>query len=454
MKTTFTNINPEIQKKFTHGFRWTLFGSVVYETLKIIHCLLLMKLLSTVDYGAMGSLFSLIYLVTYIADLGATNSIPPFLHIFVQSRSTFKSFLIRYSLIPHTPLLFICATGGTIFALSKLSPLPYLFIIPAIIILETIRSFMRVLLHTTFQAKRAVVVELTILILYLFTIWAPFVIFNSPITLNRIFIPHLVDSIITVACFAFLIMKFYKTLPIDESKHLPATLAKRLLITRLFNYLLRVSRNMFTSNFLTPLFAIKFGLAAAGVFYFASILANAIQAMVKAVIGYSGNALLASIKESGQSVKKEAFNILCQKLIRLTAPFVIFLAINHKAIIKLSVAPNATSHTISLCLLFLIISFSEFFFILYEQFYVIEEAANKLFFFKLLELSIFYGLITSEVISSPATTLVGLICIRLVSFTIIAINAFYYWRIKPSFKANISYLAGWTAVSLIVAFFW
>jgi hypothetical protein len=211
---------------------------------------------------------------------------------------------------------------------------------------------------------------------------------------------------------------------------------------------------MFTSNFLTPLFAIKFGLASAGIFYFASTLANAIQAMVKSVIGYSGNALLASIKESGQAAKKEAFNILCQKLIKLTAPFIIFLAINHKAITTLSSAHTVTSHTISLCLLFLIISFSEFFFILYEQFYIIEEAANKLFFFKLLELSIFYGLITSEVISSPVTTLIGLICIRFVSFTIIAINAYYYWHIRPNLKSNLSYLAGCAALSLIVYFFW
>lgn len=454
MKNVFTNINPDIQKKFQREFRWTLVGSIIYETLKITHCLLLMKLLSNTDYGSMGSLFSLIYLVTYIADLGATNSIPPFLHLFVQCRSTFKSFLIRYSLIPHIPLLLLCATGGTLFAMSKLPNLPYLIIIPSLIILETIRSFLRVLLHTTFQAKRAVVVELAIFIPYLISIWAPYLIFKSPITLNHIFTPHLIDSIITVGCFSFLVAKFYKTLPIDDSKHLPPTLAKRLLITRLFNYLLRVSRNMFTSNFLTPLFAIKFGLASAGIFYFASILANAIQAMVKSVIGYSGNALLASIKESGQAAKKEAFNILCQKLVKLTAPIIIFLAINHKAIIKLSAAHTTTSHTISLCLLFLVISFSEFFFILYEQFYIIEEAANKLFFFKLLELSIFYGLITSEIISSPATTLVGLICIRLVSFTIIATNAFYYWHIRPSFKSNISYITAWVALSLIVSFFW
>lgn len=452
MKILAQNIHPDLQKKFQRGFRWTLAGSIIYETLKSSHCLLLTRFLVTEDYGAMGSLFSLIYLVTYIADLGATNSIPPFLNVFTQSRATFKSFILKYSLLPHTPLLAVCAIGATIFATSKLTYLPYVIIIPALIILETIRSFLRVLLHTTFQAKRAVVVELTILILYLISIWGPFLLTGHPITLNHIFIPHLIDSIITVICFSFLIAKFYQTLPIDDSKKLPENLASRLLSTRLFNYLLRVSRNMFTSNFLTPLFAIKFGLASAGIFYLASTLANAIQAMVKSVIGYSGNALLASIKNSSHAVKKEAFDILCQKLTKLAAPFIIFIAINHQAIIKLSSAHTASSHTLSLCLLFLIISFSEFFFILYEQFYIIEEAANKLFFFKLLELTIFYSLITSEVITSPVTTLIGLIAIRLVSFTIIASNAYYYWKIRPRFKPNIYYIIFWIGFSVMVSF--
>ena len=273
-------------------------------------------------------------------------------------------------------------------------------------------------------------------------------------TLNCIFIPHLIDSTSAVIIFAFLIRRYYKTLPNSPEHKLPPSLAKRLMTTRLFNYLLRVSKNMFTQNLLTPLFAVKFGLTSAGLFYFASIVISSIQSVVKAVIGYSGNSLLANIKQSPQSVKKEAFNVLSQKLIKLVAPILLFLIINHRGIIKLSYRHDATSYTISLSLLYLIISFTEFFFILYEQFYIIEEAANKLFFFKLFEFAIFYGLITSSIVSNPIITLVGLIVLRLISFFIIAFNAYYLWKIKPNLTTNISYLIICIIISVLVSFLW
>ncbi len=446
-----TSIQPNIQAQFKRSLRWTLSGSLIYETIKFAHCFLLLQLLPQAIYGVMGSLFSLIYLTTYIADLGATNSIPPFFHLFTQSKYDFKRFLLVFSLAPHLPILCVCAAGATIFASIKFSTLPYILLIPTIIILETTRSFLRLLLHTTFQAKRAVAVEVILFLLYLGIIWIPYLIFESPITLNKIFIPHLIDSALAVALFSLLIRKYYKRLHPAKESTLPHNLAKRLAVTRLFNYLLRVGRNFFTSNFLTPLFAIKFGLSTAGLFYFASTLINAIQAVVKSVIGYSGNALLANLKTSTQESKREAFVLLSQKLILVLAPFIIVLSTNYKSILRLSRIGDITSYTMALALLFMILAFLEFFFVLYEQFYIIEEAANKLFYFKLFEFALFYGLISSAVTSNPVATLIGLIVIRVTSLIIIALNAFYWWKIKPNFKTNLWYLFSWVIVALVLA---
>lgn len=444
--------NHLIQQQFTRSFRWTLAGSITYEVLKTAHCFFLLQLLPPAIYGAMGSLFSLIYLVTYIADMGATNSLPPFINLATQSKQTFKRFLFSFSLFPHLPIIIACATIATYFAAIKLNFLPFLFIIPLIIILETIRSFLRLLLHTIFQAKRIVLAELAIFIAYATAIWIPYLFSGIKPTLNQIFIIHLCDSAIIVTVFATLTHKYYTKLPNNTEASFPENIRQRLIKTRLFNYLLRVTRNMFTSNFLTPLFAIKFGLASAGLFYFASTLASSIQAIVKSVIGYSGNALLANIKNSPQNVKTDAFNTLCQKLMSIVAPIIIFLAINHKTIIKLGTSGNQTSFTLSLSLLFLIISFTEFFFVLYEQFYIIEEAANKLFYFKIFELAAFYGLITSDLTSSPITTLVGLIVIRMISFLVIATNAYATWQIKPRYKTSKKSLITSIVVALSFAY--
>jgi hypothetical protein len=76
---------------------------------------------------------------------------------------------------------------------------------------------------------------------------------------------------------------------------------------RASNYLLRLSRNIFAVHFLTPLFAFQFGLKTAGLFFFASKLAKIVSAVVKLSIGYSGNGLLARVKNQDLETKCAVF---------------------------------------------------------------------------------------------------------------------------------------------------
>jgi len=446
-KPSMTNNETKIEthfttsiKKFNHGFRWSLFGSLTYEILKTAHCFLLLKLLDAQVYGVVGSLFSIIYLSTYIADFGATNSCTPYLAVWTENKKNFKKLLWRYFLAPHIIILTTCSGIVTYFAVQKFATItnpPYLFLIPGIIILEAIRSFLRMFLYTVFKNKIIVITEVTIFICYISAIWIAHFFFAIPLTYNLIFVPHFIDSLFSVVLLSLAVYKYYKTLP-DTEENIKPSLWKRIATTRIFNYLLRLSRHMFTSNVFTPLFAIKFGLKAAGIFYFASTVANVLNAVIKLTFGYTGGALLATLKDSPQQEKVTAFNYLCQRLMMVVAPIVIFLTINHKALIALSSAPNIASTVIGLSLLYLIITFTEFFFLLYEQFYIIEEATGKLFLFKLFEFAVFYGVIATAT-SSIVTTLLSVIIIRLVSFSIIAINAFYLWKITPTFKTNIRY---------------
>ncbi len=469
-------------QKFICAFHWNLIGSISYESLKVLHCFLLFTKLDSATCGFVGSLFSIIYLITRIADFGATNSIPPFHKLFTRNKENFRYFLVRYSLIPHLPLIL----GGVIivalipffgpFADALKIHLPsaiknifdalanwaapltinnmtlYLVVLPLIIILETIRSFFRQFLHTIFQSKTIVIAELIIFLGYLAATWIPNIIYGYPLTLNLIFIPHLADSVLALIVFMIMVHNFYQTLPEGHSD-LPPHLWKRVAATKSFNYLLRVTRHMFTSNFLTPLFAIKFGLKAAGVFYFASTLANTAQAIVRSIVNYSGGALFASLKDASQREKKQAFDLIAKKLVRIVAPCIIFMIINYRSIIRLGQSGEITDVTFSIALLFLIISFTEFFFILYEQFYIIEEAAEKLLVFKLFEVAIFYGLVTMSPSDSQVATLISIIFIRILSFAVIAINAYYNWKIMPNFMTNYRLALISVVVSLVASYF-
>ncbi len=439
-----------VNKQYATSFRWTLSGSFVYEACKVSHCILLMQCMPTALYGTMGSIFSIIYLVTYIADLGATNSLPPFIHVMNKSQSNFKTFLIKYSLLPHAPLIIGCAGIATYIAATKFTDLPFLWLIPSIICLETVRTFLRMLLHTTFLTKYVVSIEIAILFAYLIMTWVPVVVFGCPVTLNTVFIPHLIDSMLCVAAFVVLVITHQRSLP-----KAPCTIKNplpiRLLKMRLFNYMLRVTRNMFTSNFLTPLFAWRFGLVSAGTFYIASIIVNALQSVIKSTVWYPGNALLANVKEESQAVKMEAFTSINNKLISMLAPIIIIIGLNIDSIIKISRLPNITNESIALALLFLFVSFAEFFFLLYEQLYIMEEAASKLFLFKLTELLTLYILVQHNIVTSPVTTLVALIIVRSVSFAVIAANAWSTWQVSLKFYASRWVIAASVATGLLVS---
>jgi hypothetical protein len=211
---------------------------------------------------------------------------------------------------------------------------------------------------------------------------------------------------------------------------------------------LRLSREVFTANFLTPFFAVKFGFEYAGIFYLAAVIAHSIQSVLKISVGYLGNAILANLKNSSQSEKKRAFELLTQKLSTLIIPILIILFINHGKILSYANYATLNAATIGLALLFLTIQILDFILSLYEQFYIMEEASIKFFFYKILEFVLFYLFISYSAHSkSLATILFGIISIKMMSFAIISLNAYSNWKIKPKFKANPFYVT----LSVIIA---
>jgi hypothetical protein len=224
----------------------------------------------------------------------------------------------------------------------------------------------------------------------------------------------------------------------------------RVFKARIFSYsAVQVTKNLFTGNFLTPFFATLFGLEQAGLFTLANHIADAVKSIIKVTILFSGNALLAQIKTASLNIKREAFALLGQKLNTVIYPIVIFLIINYKPLLRFKMATNITGTTLLLTLIFLIITFMEYFFLIYEQFYIVEEQAHRLLIFKLLELSLFYFFVTFHSLPTPATALLGLLAIRVLTFTIIAANAYLIWKIKPNFKIKPKYLLIYLGFSLL-----
>ncbi|MBD3273111.1 hypothetical protein GF385_02055 [Candidatus Dependentiae bacterium] len=269
--------------------------------------------------------------------------------------------------------------------------------------------------------------------LFLTALWMPTFIAKKTITINRVFVLHLINSILALIFFTKFIHKFYKKLP-NKNKSTKGII-KRIIKTRWFSYSTHITKNFFNGNFLTPFFAANFGLIEAGIFNIANQLAESLKALTKATVIFSGGGLFSKFKQAPLKIKKRAFKILCKNLNKIIYPIIIFITINYKFIFKFS-EQNITSFATTMALLFFIITGTEFFFMAYEQFYIVEESVAKLFIFKLMELILFYSVINSKFLTNPILILLGLVIVKLISFSILAINAYSKWKLKPYFKIN------------------
>ncbi len=446
------DISP-LKRKFQLACRWILCGSILFESGKVIHNFFLIKFLSNnAFFGIIGSLFSMVYLTARIIDLGATNSVPPYWRQFTKSKQNFFSLLFNYFFLPSIPLAIIAPFVALHFFSTKFPDANiYWFLIPILIVLEAIRSFFRLFLHVAGKTSKVVGFELFAFVVFVTAIWGPLLFLNANPTLNQLFIPFLIDTIISVLYMTYLARQVYKRLPNEEGT-IQRSIWKKLSQVRALNLLLRAGRDIFASNLLTPLFAIKCGLAQAGLFYFASQLARLLQEVLKGPLIYSGNAMLAELKEGSIHHKKAAFSELSLKLMTILTPIIIFLIINYQALLRLAKDNSATGLTINFTLLFLLITLSESLFIMYEQFYIIEEATTKLFLFKIIDFSLFYILIFSQETLTPIPALLAIIGIRALSFTLIAVNAYFTWRILPNIRVGWSYVINWTIAALAASY--
>jgi hypothetical protein len=456
MQTLNTERIPqEIQQKFRLVFYWNLIGSFIYESLKTGYNFLLLATVTPFIYGLTGSTLSLIYFFMRIADIGTSNSLAPFLLMLTQSKSAFKKIALKHLFIPMLGAsLLIALIAPSIYLIStKVPNYTILTVIPILIILETIRGCERTLLNVLFKSKTVVIIELSSLVIYLSLVWLPYIFYTRELTIKSILIPHVIDSVACVLIFSSIIFKVYKALPNTDQDPKIKKIGKRIFVTRFFNFILKATRELFSNNFLTPLFASQFGLYQAGIFYFAGSIATSFQSVIKVGLNYPTNALFANLRTHHSNLKKQAFSLSCQKLVTLLAPFIIFILISHNAALRLSSSVAIIPKAFIFFILFQTITIIEFFVTLYEQFYVVEEAAHKIAFYRIFETALMLSIVFFAPKHSITNMLIQLIVIKAVSLAAIAVHTYYLWKITPKFNVSARFLIGCATAAIIAMLF-
>lgn len=424
-------------KTFLYDFKLNVYGSITFELLKIAHELALFSTIPMSLYGLKGFLFSILYLSISLADFGFVSGLAPLIKSATQNKKTFSQFLFR-SFAIQIPLFYAAGFFAAQFAQHKFGTINFpLSIISLLIVTEGVRMFLRALLHTTFTTKPTIIAELSITSLYLLSVWTGHLLFKLPISLKLIFFPYATTSIIAVMVLLYLVFKFYKTLESSNQSVIKQPSTYSIFTTRITAYALTTPKKLFTGNFIIPLLSGFVGLEKLALIKYASYVAESAHSIIKATVGFSGNALLSALSQTKQHVKRIAFALISQKLAMLFYALICFIIFSIPTLNKLWDNNTTSQLTIMYTLLFLILIMMDHLFLMYEQFYLMERQAHKLLLIRSLELILFYGALYYFTQTNSIFLLLSLIAVRSMSFITLAIHGFNNWGLIPSISISL-----------------
>lgn len=434
----------ELYKRFTHSIAWNTLESVVYQLCFLAHQLLLFSVTDRTTYGLIGTFFSITYLIVTITNCGLDVSVAPFFTIITQSKDQFKKFFLM-QLVPELCIvttLFLAAMIKHIFFSSLTLPCdvgtPFLIILGTLVFFEGAKKTLRMILHLAFLNDKTTFVEIANIIMYVSLVWTSYLLGN-PISLYLIFIPMLIVSATSCLMLFVFVYDYYATLPDKSTSKIEiGSLQWRILQSRFFNFFNQISHMIFSSNFLVPFFALFFGLHQAGVLKLLASITHSITTIVQKAFGISSNILLSHIKDESDVVKKNIFFMITNHLNQVIYGILLFFIINHKTIMGISAIAN-TGTTWSIAYLFMFISFSETFFIAYENFFITHEKAGYLFLFNMIIMSIVMCIMMNMHLFSQLMLLLAIIAVRIFAFSTLGLLSFYQWRIKPALAINPRY---------------
>ena len=435
----------ELYRQFSRSIAWNALESISYQLLLLCHQIALFKMSSSATYGLIGSLFSLTSLIVTITNFGLDITLSPFYKLLTQSKQKFRTILIQQLLLEYALLGVLIISGLIAKSLLPQSwgihqlTINMILLLILLICFEGAKKTLRMLLQLGFLNHTTAIVEIITIISYISLVWLGYFI-GFPITLELVFIPMLLVSIVSTLILSLYVYSYYKSLPNHSSLDIPSDLGGRIFRSRFFNFLNQISHMVFSSNFLVPFFALQFGLAQAGLLKLVSAITHCITVILQKVFGLSSSLLLSHLKNDDLATKQHAFLTITNRLNQVLYGIIIFLIFNFETLLNLS-SFSGSNLTFTLAYLFLIISFSENFFIAYEKFYIAEEKAEHLFFFNLLVMGALGTIIWFSIYFSQMTILLSIIAIRICAFSCISIISLYRWNIKPALKIQPLYFA-------------
>lgn len=362
-------------EKLHYGLRWNALESISYQSLLLIHNIVLFSLIPQQLYGIIGSLFSLVYLTISITNFGFDITLPAYFSHATKNKQSFREIIIIHYVPEFFLLMALCLTflflpGIHANFFKHFIVHPTLAIIVCLIILsEALKKTCRIILHLSFLNKLTTMVELISIGVYLTMVWTQ-ILWGTPITVMLFFIPMLITSCISTLIYGFYIYELYQTLPSDTSAS-PAINHKKIIINRLCNYSTHLSNSLFSYNLLVPLCALAYTLEMAALLKISSTILHAITSCFRSIFGSTSEAVFSYAKNNGIEEKRSILYSINNKsnIFLLTTFFMSIVFVGFLSFLNF----NYNSYCMYVMVCIIALQFMEHALFIHEKFFIAEE---------------------------------------------------------------------------------
>lgn len=423
--------------KFLYGLRWGSFESIAYETLLLIHQIALCKVLGITEYGKVGTIISLIYLTARILNFGLDLSFAPFFKEAITSKHHFKKIVgwqvaIQAAIYIVGPYILyqiiIYFNVQTKLSSDIIGSALLLIAMLLTIASEAIQRTLKNILYLTFDNKLIALVTITKIIWYISFIWIMYAcgLHLTPLLLT---LPLLISELAAMYWYSTSVIHFYTTLP-DSHDPLPQHILPRIIRVRAYSFITQIITQAYSSNFLIPTFALFFSMKQAGALTLVSSISYYITEIIKRTFGASSTAVFSHIKHSEHQDKQHLFGKISALLYYFLLLIGLIIFLHYKKCVHFF-SPDCQMSDWMPAYLFLIIHFSEHFFLPYKKFFIAHEQSKLLSILETLDLVLVFASLQLWWSYSSTAAFVAVIGVRCMIGVAYVASAYYLWNIRP-----------------------
>lgn len=426
----------ELPSYFYFGIKWNSLEVIVYNALLILHQTILFYACKSSTFGLIATVFSSVYLSITIFNLGLDKSLTTFFKTISNDKKDFISIFIYQVVVQFIIILFF----AFLFYLLKFKIPGFnlltkyeIFLIIGIFISESFRKTFKSLAQLAFLNNQTAILEICSVLIYVTIFWSMYHI-QGCAKLDTALIPLFIESFLSLLILSFIILRFYKRLS-ENLSAINTISVKEIIFNRINIFATQITNILFSSNFILPVTAFRFGLNTVGVLQISKSSINFLYLLLERAFGITSGSLLTRVKNDSIEIKQKSYNLSVKSLYKTIAIIFVLTVILSPLILLLK---NFSAPILIQAYLFGFAILSNTLFISQEQLLLVEEKIYYLMYLNIVNALIF---IITLFYFSLNFSLILFFLLRIITLNIISYLISYKLKIKTPFLGYINIFA-------------